>query len=96
MLDDAGFDLEAWLANEIAMEFARAEGAAFVNGTGTNQPKGFLAAPTSAAGDTTRPFGTLQFVASGNAARLRRRARTQADRPGPCGQARPPPGREPG
>ena len=29
---DAGFDLETWLASEIAMEFARAEGAAFVNG----------------------------------------------------------------
>jgi HK97 family phage major capsid protein len=67
MLDDAGFDLETWLANEIAMEFARAEGAAFVNGSGTNQPKGFLGAPTAATNDTTRAFGTLQFVASGNA-----------------------------
>lgn len=67
MLDDAGFDLEMWLANEIAMEFARAEGAAFITGTGINQPKGFLGAATSAAGDATRPFGTLQFVASGNA-----------------------------
>jgi len=68
MLDDAAFALEPWLADEIAMEFARAEGAAFVNGTGTNQPKGFLGAPTSGANDTARPFGTLQFVASGNAA----------------------------
>ncbi|MCB2078961.1 MAG: phage major capsid protein [Novosphingobium sp.] len=68
MLDDAAFDLESWLADEIAMEFARAEGAAFINGTGTNQPMGFLGAPTSAAGDTTRPFGTLQYIASGNAA----------------------------
>lgn len=67
MLDDAAFDLEAWLASEIAMEFARAEGAAFVNGTGTNQPRGFLNAPTSAAGDANRPFGTLQFIGSGNA-----------------------------
>ncbi|HET8613491.1 MAG TPA: phage major capsid protein, partial [Sphingomonas sp.] len=30
MLDDAMFDVEAWLAQEIATEFARAEGAAFV------------------------------------------------------------------
>ena len=36
MLDDAAFDLETWLADEIAMEFARAEGAAFVSGSGTN------------------------------------------------------------
>jgi len=67
MLDDAAFDLETWLAGEIATEFARAEGAAFVNGTGTNQPKGFLGAPTSNAADATRPFGTLQFSVTGNA-----------------------------
>jgi HK97 family phage major capsid protein len=67
MLDDAVFDLESWLASEIAGEFARAEGAAFVSGSGTNQPKGFLGAPTSTAGDAARAFGTLQFVASGHA-----------------------------
>ncbi len=67
MLDDAAFDVEGWLANEIATEFARAEGAAFVNGTGVNQPRGFLAAPTSTAGDAARAFGSLQFIGSGNA-----------------------------
>ncbi|MEO6092180.1 MAG: phage major capsid protein [Novosphingobium sp.] len=70
MLDDVGFDLESWLADEIAMEFARAEGAAYVNGTGTNQPKGFLTVPTSLAIDLSRPFGTLQHVATGNATGL--------------------------
>lgn len=68
MLDDAAFDLEGWLANEIATEFARAEGAAFVSGTGTNQPKGFLAGTMSVAGDAARAFGSLQFIGSGNAA----------------------------
>jgi HK97 family phage major capsid protein len=67
MLDDVGFDLESWLADEIAMEFARAEGAAFVSGTGVNQPSGFLAAPNAATGDGARAFGTLQFIASGHA-----------------------------
>ncbi len=67
MLDDAQFDIQSWLADEIAMEFARAEGAAFVNGTGINQPKGFLGAPNAATADAVRPFGTLQFLASGNA-----------------------------
>ncbi|MBX7536418.1 phage major capsid protein [Qipengyuania sp. GH1] len=70
MLDDAGFDIESWLAGEIAAEFARAEGAAFVNGSGVNQPRGFLAAPASSAGDATRAFGTLQYVGSGDAAGL--------------------------
>lgn len=67
MLDDAAFDVEAWLAQEIATEFARAEGAAFVSGTGVYRPRGFLAAPTSALADGARPFGTLQFVTAGAA-----------------------------
>ncbi|MEO0440548.1 MAG: phage major capsid protein, partial [Pseudomonadota bacterium] len=36
MLDDAAFDVEAWLSDEIAREFAQAEGAAFVGGSGVN------------------------------------------------------------
>lgn len=68
MLDDAEFDVEGWLASEIAMEFARAEGAAFVGGTGVNQPIGFLSAPTSIAQDGLRAFGTLQYIGSGDVA----------------------------
>ena len=68
MLDDALFDVEGWLAGEIAAEFAKAEGAAFVGGNGVNRPRGFLQAPTAAAGDATRAFGTLQYVPTGTAA----------------------------
>jgi len=67
MLDDAGFDLESWLASEIAMEFARAEGAAFVNGSGISQPEGFLQAPVSTAVDGVRAFGAVQYIGSGDA-----------------------------
>lgn len=67
MLDDAAFDVEAWLAGEIAQEFARAEGAAFVVGDGTNKPKGFLTYPTANTADGVRAFGTLQYVAAGAA-----------------------------
>jgi HK97 family phage major capsid protein len=67
MLDDAAFDVEAWLASEIATEFARAEGSAFVAGNGVNRPKGFLAAPVSTAPDASRAFGTLQYIVSGAA-----------------------------
>jgi HK97 family phage major capsid protein len=67
MLDDAAFDVETWLADEIAMEFAKAEGAAFVNGNGVNRPRGFLQYATAAAGDAARPFGTVQHVPSGAA-----------------------------
>jgi len=41
-LDDMQFDAEAWLQEEVAEEFAIKEGSAIVNGTGTDQPKGFL------------------------------------------------------
>lgn len=67
MLDDAMFDVETWLANEIATEFARAEGFAFVKGTGTSQPLGFLSSPTATTADGARPMGTLQFIGTGTA-----------------------------
>ncbi|WP_114228754.1 phage major capsid protein [Sphingomonas sediminicola] len=65
MLDDAMFDVEAWLANEIAVEFARGEGAAFIKGTGVNQPLGFLSSPTATTADGARPMGTLQTIGTG-------------------------------
>jgi len=65
MLDDAAFDVEACLADEIAHEFAKAEGTAFVTGDGTNKPKGFLSYATANTGDQARAFGTLQTVVTG-------------------------------
>ena len=67
MLDDAMFDVESWLADEIAREFAVAEGAAFVSGNGTNRPKGFLTHTATTQNDAARAFGELQYVASGAA-----------------------------
>jgi predicted phage gp36 major capsid-like protein len=94
MLDDAAFDVERWLAQEIATEFARAEGAAFVAGSGVNRPKGFLAAPNSAQGDGVRPFGTLQFLTSGAAGGFAASTPAgQADRPRPGAASALPAGR---
>jgi len=71
MLDDSSVDVEAWLGAEIALEFAKAEGAAFISGSGVNRPRGFLATGTPVAtADATRAFGQLQFIASGQAAAL--------------------------
>jgi HK97 family phage major capsid protein len=67
MLDDAMFDIEQWLAEEIGREFSVAEGAAFITGNGTNKPKGFLTYDTSLDGDAARDFGDLQVVHSGAA-----------------------------
>jgi HK97 family phage major capsid protein len=75
ILDDAvgtsGYDLERFIFESIGQQFAVAEGALFINGTGTSQPRGLLAgtAPTEEA-DSARAFGTLQFTKSGVAATL--------------------------
>ncbi|WP_379921727.1 phage major capsid protein [Erythrobacter sp. R86502] len=58
-LEDGVFNVEAFLAAEIAAEFAEAEGAAFINGTGTDQPRGILAAGTGIEQITTDGVGAL-------------------------------------
>lgn len=65
MLDDVFFNAEQWLADNIATEFARAEGAAFISGTGTNQPTGFLAGTINSTDDASRAFGAIQYVPTG-------------------------------
>ena len=42
LLDDALVDLDEWLAAEVEDAFAAQETEAFVNGDGTNKPRGFL------------------------------------------------------
>lgn len=60
-----------WLIQEIAREFSRKEGAAFVSGDGSKKPKGILAYATAATDDDTRAYGTIQYVASGDAAAIK-------------------------
>ncbi len=70
-LDDMFFNVESWLAGEIASTFAEYENAAFISGDGTNKPKGFLAASTPVAtADKTRDFGVLQYIKTGVADNL--------------------------
>lgn len=70
-LDDLFFDVESWLISSAAEAIAQGEGAAFVSGDGIKKPTGFLAGPAPVgAADASRAFGTLQYVASGQAAAL--------------------------
>jgi HK97 family phage major capsid protein len=70
-LDDLFFDVENWLITSAAEAIAQGEGAAFVAGNGTNRPTGFLNGPTPVTtADASRAFGTLQYIASGQAAAL--------------------------
>jgi HK97 family phage major capsid protein len=41
-LDDIFFNVEAWLSEEVAQEFAREEGEAVIRGNGTSKPTGML------------------------------------------------------
>ena len=63
ILDDTAFDMEAWLAERIADRFLRAESDAFVNGTGTNQPAGFLT--KAMVPEATWSWGNIGYVATG-------------------------------
>lgn len=70
-LDDLFFDVENWLVMSAAEAIAQGEGAAFVAGNGTNRPTGFLSGPAPlTTSDASRAFGTLQYIASGQAAAL--------------------------
>jgi HK97 family phage major capsid protein len=65
LLDDSQVDLEAWLAGEVQTVFAEQEGAAFVSGNGTTQPKGFLTETIVA--DASWEWAKLGYIASGAA-----------------------------
>ena len=70
-LDDLFFDVESWLVSSAAEAIALGEGAAFVSGNGTKKPTGFLAGPVPVVtADAARAFGTLQYIASGQAAAM--------------------------
>jgi len=65
LLDDSAVNIDEWIASEVELTFAVQEGAAFVNGDGSNKPKGFLNTTAVANGSWT--WGNLGYVASGAA-----------------------------
>jgi len=70
-LDDLFFDVENWLIESASEAIAQGEGAAFVSGNGTKKPTGFLAGPAPlATADSSRAFGTLQYIPSLQAAAM--------------------------
>jgi HK97 family phage major capsid protein len=65
LLDDALVDLDEWLAAEVEDAFAAQETEAFVNGDGSNKPRGFLDYDIVAEADQS--WGEIGYVASGAA-----------------------------
>lgn len=68
LIDDAEVDIEQWLADEVALEFDRQEGIAFLSGDGVNKPHGLLTYVTGGANAARHPFGAIATVNSGAAA----------------------------
>lgn len=66
LLDDASVDIAQWLADEVAIEFAEEEGAAFISGNGINKPRGLL--DYSAVANASYAWGKLGYIATGAAA----------------------------
>ncbi len=64
-LDDAAVDVGQWIAEEVNAAFAEQETTAFVNGDGTNKPRGFLDETTAA--ESAWSWGKLGYIATGEA-----------------------------
>jgi HK97 family phage major capsid protein len=65
LLDDAHIDVEQWLADEVQIEFADQESAAFIAGDGISKPRGLLSYTIVA--DASWAWNKIGYVASGNA-----------------------------
>lgn len=66
LLDDAAVDVEAWLNGKVSDKFARVQNDVFVNGNGVGKPRGFTTYTTAATADSSRAWGVLEHVATGN------------------------------
>lgn len=65
LLDDSAVNIEQWLADEVVIEFAEQEGAAFITGNGVEKPRGILGYDTVA--NANYAWGKLGYIATGGA-----------------------------
>ena len=65
MLDDALFNVESFIVNELSQEFAEKEEIAFTLGDGDKKPKGFLMYEFDTKSDKERDLRKLQNVVAG-------------------------------
>lgn len=63
LLDDAVVNIEEWLVSEIETAFSEQESKAFIDGTGTGQPKGIIQYPTVA--NASWEWGKLGTLVTG-------------------------------
>lgn len=66
LLDDSQFNIEAWIADEVQIEFAEQEGRAFIMGDGVAKPRGFIGGYTPVADASfTEANGAPGYVFTG-------------------------------
>ncbi len=65
MIDDSNFDIAAFITDRVSDRFSRAENTAFVNGSGVDQPRGFMSYSWAATADESRADETFEYVATG-------------------------------
>ena len=73
-LDDVFFNVEAWLAEEVAMQFAVQEGTAVISGNGSNKPTGMINTTPVTTADFASPLraaAAYQYIASDTSSVLR-------------------------
>ncbi|MBY3268650.1 phage major capsid protein [Rhizobium laguerreae] len=70
MIDDSSWQIGNWLEGKVADKFGRTEGYAALLGNGVKKPRGMLTYPTALESDLARPWGTIQYVKSGDAAAI--------------------------
>lgn len=66
-LDDISFDVANWLITSATEAFGQKEEEAFISGDGSNKPKGIFANTITNEADGVRAFGSLQYIATGDA-----------------------------
>lgn len=59
LIEDASVDVEAWHSMKVAERFARLEASAFIDGNGSNKPRGILQYPSGTS------YGQVEQVVSG-------------------------------
>lgn len=70
MIDDAGFDIEGWLAGKVERKLGRMENTSFVSGDGSQKPKGFLSYAAWASTGVYERNKVEQITATGTAGSL--------------------------
>lgn len=66
LLNDASYDIAAFVIDSIGQQFGVTESADFVTGNGIHKAIGFLSKTLAQTADATRPFGTVEKLHAGS------------------------------